>query len=69
MYYDITGHKRWILQTLFVIITSSHLMVLTVLSICTKFILVMVDDIMIKSQNTESGVYLVVVVVGCNDQR
>ena len=44
-------------------------MVLTVLFICTKFILVMVDDIMIKSQNTESGVYLVVVVVGCNDQR
>ena len=46
-------------------------MVLTVLSICTKFILVMVDDIMIKSQNTDSGVYLVVVVVvvGCNDQR
>ena len=45
-------------------------MVLTVLFICTKFILVMVDDIMIKTQNTDSGgVYLVVVVVGCNDQR
>ena len=44
-------------------------MVLTVLFICTKFILVMVDDIMIKTQNTDSGGVYLVVVVGCNDQR
>ena len=58
-----------ITNILVVIITSSHHIVLTVLYICTKFILVMVDDIMIKTQNTDSGGVCLVVVVGCNDQR